>query len=92
MSLTDEQVVLLTDIASTGISGTESGGVKIGDAVAMFAQGPIGLCASLGAKLMGVEVLLDHRKIGVVDEIRRITGGSGVDVALEALGTEEGVS
>ena len=43
--VTDEQVVLLADIASTGFSGPESGGVKIGDAVVVFAQGPIGLCA-----------------------------------------------
>lgn len=45
--LTDEQVVLLADIASTGISGAESGNVRIGDEVAVFAQGPIGLCAAL---------------------------------------------
>src|SRR6266511_1731533 len=44
--VSDEQVVLLADIASTGISGAESGGVKIGDTVAVFAQGPIGLCAA----------------------------------------------
>ncbi|MDQ2919182.1 MAG: alcohol dehydrogenase catalytic domain-containing protein, partial [Verrucomicrobiota bacterium] len=47
--LTDEQVVLLADIASTGFSGAESGNVKIGDAVVVFAQGPNGLCASIGA-------------------------------------------
>jgi alcohol dehydrogenase len=108
--VTDEQVVLLADIASTGISGAESGGVRIGDAVAVFAQGPIGLCASLGAKLMGaamvigvdgdddriamarkmgVDVVLDYRKVDVVDEIRRLTGGTGVDVAIESLGTQE---
>jgi alcohol dehydrogenase len=52
-SLTDEQVVLLADIASTGFSGAESGRVKIGDTVVVFAQGPIGLCATAGAKLMG---------------------------------------
>ncbi|MGH7489737.1 MAG: alcohol dehydrogenase catalytic domain-containing protein, partial [bacterium] len=40
--LTDEQVVLLADIASTGFSGAESGGVRIGDTVVVFAQGPIG--------------------------------------------------
>ena len=51
--LTDEQVVLLADIASTGFSGAESGGVRIGDSVVVFAQGPIGLCATAGAKLMG---------------------------------------
>ena len=44
-SLTDEQVVLLADIASTGFSGAESGKVRIGDTVVVFAQGPIGLCA-----------------------------------------------
>ena len=37
--LTDEQVVLLADIASTGFSGAESGGVRIGDSVVVFAQG-----------------------------------------------------
>src|SRR5215472_15599222 len=49
--LSDEQVVLLADIASTGISAAESGNVQIGDSVAVFAQGPIGLCATAGAKL-----------------------------------------
>ena len=47
--LTDEQVVLLADIASTGISAAESADLKIGDSVAIFAQGPIGLCATAGA-------------------------------------------
>ena len=51
--LTDEQVVLLADIASTGFAGAESGGVRIGDTVVVFAQGPIGLCATAGARLMG---------------------------------------
>jgi threonine dehydrogenase-like Zn-dependent dehydrogenase len=107
--VTDEQVVLLTDIASTGISGAESGGVKIGDSVAVFAQGPIGLCASLGAKLMGaalvigidgddnriaiarkmgVDVVLDYRTTDVIAEVRKLSGGTGVDVAIEALGTQ----
>ena len=105
--LSDEQVVLLADIASTGISGAESGNVTLGDRVAVFALGPIGVCAAIGARLlgaamvigvdgddgriamaraMGVDVVLDHRKVDVVAEIRRLTGG--VDVAIEALGTQ----
>jgi alcohol dehydrogenase len=56
--VTDEQVVLLADIASTGFSGAESGGVKIGDSVAIFAQGPIGLCATVGARLMGASLII----------------------------------
>src|SRR5215472_14536615 len=107
--LRDEQVVLLSDIASTGISAAESGNVQIGDSVAVFAQGPIGLCATAGAKLkgagfiiavesdpvraamakrMGADVVVDHSKADPVEEIRRMTSGKGVDVAIEALGTQ----
>jgi alcohol dehydrogenase len=56
--LTDEQAVLLSDITSTGFSGAESGNVRIGDAVVIFAQGPIGLCATAGAKLMGASLII----------------------------------
>jgi alcohol dehydrogenase len=106
--LTDEQVILLADIASTGISAAESADLQIGDSVAIFAQGPIGLCATVGAKLkgasliiavepdpfragmarrMGADVVLDaHRD--VVSEIKGMTSGRGVDVAIEALGTQ----
>jgi threonine dehydrogenase-like Zn-dependent dehydrogenase len=56
--LTDEQVLMLPDIASTGISGAESGNVRVGDSVAVFAQGPIGLCATLGAKLRGAGLIV----------------------------------
>jgi alcohol dehydrogenase len=37
---------------------------------------------------MGVDVVLDHRIVDVVEEIKRLTGGTGVDVAIEALGTQ----
>jgi alcohol dehydrogenase len=56
--LTDEQVVLLADIASTGFGGAESGQIKIGDSVVVFAQGPIGLCATAGARLMGAALVI----------------------------------
>jgi alcohol dehydrogenase len=56
--LTDEQVVLLADIASTGFRGAESGNVRLGDSVVVFAQGPIGLCATAGAKLMGASLII----------------------------------
>src|SRR6476646_7623940 len=108
--VTDEQVVLLADIAATGFSGAQSGGVRIGDTVVVFAQGPIGLCATAGAKLMGAsqvigvdadpvrlamsrrmgaDVTLDFSKVDVVDEVKRLTGGYGADVAIEALGTQQ---
>ncbi len=65
--LTDERIVLLADIVSTGFSGAESGNVRIGDSVVVFAQGPIGLCATAGAKLMGASLIIgvDSDEIGV---------------------------
>ena len=56
--LTDEQVLMCPDIMSTGFGGAESGGIRIGDTVAVFAQGPIGLCATAGAKLMGATTII----------------------------------
>ncbi len=61
--LTDEEVLMCPDIMSTGFAGAENGGIKIGDTVAIFAQGPIGLCATAGARLMGAS------RIIVVDRI-----------------------
>jgi alcohol dehydrogenase len=78
--LSDQQVVLLADIASTGLSGAESGGVRLGDSVVVFAQGPIGLCANLGARLMGAALV-----IGVdPDPFRRkIAARFGANVVLD---------
>jgi len=108
--LSDEDCVLLADIASTGISAAETADVQIGDTVAVFAQGPIGLCATAGARLKGASMivgvdaiekrLLLSREMGATDvidftqedpvaAIKRLTGGRGVDVAIEALGKQD---
>ncbi len=83
--LTDEQVILLSDIASTGFSGAESGNVKIGDSVVVFAQGPIGLCASIGAKLLGASLV-----IGVDGDDARLAMARkmGVDIVLDYRATD----
>lgn len=107
--LTDEQVLMCPDIMSTGFAGAESGRVKIGDTVAVFAQGPIGLCAVAGARLLGattiigvdtvperlrmaqslgVDHVVDFKTRDPVEAIRELTDGRGVDVAIEALGTQ----
>ena len=107
-ALSDEQVILLADIASTGFAAAERGKVRLGDTVAVFAQGPIGLCATLGARLMGASEIIavdsDPERLRVsqrfgatavvlaegnpLEEIREVTDGRGVDVAIEALGTQ----
>jgi len=107
--LTDEEVLMCPDIMSTGFAGAESGHIKIGDTVAIFAQGPIGLCATAGAKLSGASTIIavdsvanrlhmakavgadyaiNFKERDPVEAILEITHGRGVDVAIEALGTQ----
>jgi len=64
--LTDEQVLMCPDIMSTGFKGAENANIKLGDTVVIFAQGPIGLCATAGARLLGASTIItvdgnDHR-------------------------------
>lgn len=56
--LSDEQVLMCPDIMSTGFGGAENGAIRIGDTVAVFAQGPIGLCATAGARLRGASRII----------------------------------
>jgi threonine dehydrogenase-like Zn-dependent dehydrogenase len=77
--LSDEDVVLCCDIFSTGLSGAESGNIKVGDAVAVFAQGPIGLCATLGAKLRGAALIVG---VDGNEERLRIARTMGANVTL----------
>ncbi|MGY0503765.1 NAD(P)-dependent alcohol dehydrogenase [Luteimonas sp. e5] len=77
--LSDEQVLMCPDIMSTGFKGAENANIRIGDTVVVFAQGPIGLCATAGARLLGATTIIavdgnDHR----LEIARRM----GADVAL----------
>lgn len=64
--LSDEQVLMCPDIMSTGFKGAENADIRIGDVVVVFAHGPIGLCATAGARLRGASTIIaidgnDHR-------------------------------
>jgi alcohol dehydrogenase len=76
--LTDEQVLMCPDIMSTGFSGAESGNIHIGDTVAVFAQGPIGLCATAGARLMGATMIIAVESVPVRMEMARRMGADHV--------------
>jgi threonine dehydrogenase-like Zn-dependent dehydrogenase len=108
-SLKDEEAILAGDIFSTGAGVLERAHMRTGDSVAIFAQGPLGLCVTaaaraLGAGLviavepnpfrrevagkMGANVVLDPGEGDVVQRILDLTGGYGVNVAVEAVGKE----
>jgi threonine dehydrogenase-like Zn-dependent dehydrogenase len=78
--LRDEDVLMCPDIMSTGFSGAERAGVRIGDAVVVLAQGPIGLCATAGARLSGASLV-----IGVDSVPRRLEMSKrmGADVVID---------
>lgn len=76
--LTDEQVLMCPDILSTGFSGAESGKIRIGDSVAIFAQGPIGLCATAGAKMMGATTIIAIDSVPARIEMARRMGADHV--------------
>lgn len=79
-NLTDEQVLMCTDIMSTGFMGAENGDIQIGDTVAIFAQGPIGLCATAGAKLMGATTIIT---VDGVDARLKMSRDMGADVTVD---------
>ena len=71
---------MLADIASTGFGGAESAKIRIGDTVAVFAQGPIGLCSTAGARLLGASFLIAVES----DPVRvKMSKRMGADVVLD---------
>jgi len=57
-SLTDEQVLFLTDIFPTGYTSVQWAGVKAGDTVAVFGCGPVGLMAQKVAAALGAKQVI----------------------------------
>jgi threonine dehydrogenase-like Zn-dependent dehydrogenase len=55
-NLSDDEVLPVTHVFSSGVAGADP--VRVGDAVAVFAQGPVGLCATLGASLRGAALIV----------------------------------
>jgi threonine dehydrogenase-like Zn-dependent dehydrogenase len=106
----DEKAVYCADMLSTGFMGAEHANIPIGGSVAVFAQGPVGLMATVGARLLGAglvigvenvprrqelarrfgaDEIVDFSKQDAVAAIQALTGGLGVDSAIEALGSEQ---
>lgn len=105
----DEQAVYCADMLSTGLVAAEHARIPPGGTVAVFAQGPVGLMATVGARLLGAglviavesvpsrrelarrfgaDVVIDFSKEDPVTAIGTLTGGEGVDAAIEALGAQ----
>jgi threonine dehydrogenase-like Zn-dependent dehydrogenase len=107
--LPDEQAVYACDMMSTGFAGAENADIPMGGTVAVFAQGPVGLMATAGARLQGAGMIIavetvpnrielarhygadevvDFAETDPVEAIMELTGGRGVDSAIESLGAQ----
>jgi isopropanol dehydrogenase (NADP+) len=53
-----DQAVYCSDMMSTGFMAAEHGNIPIGGTVAVFAQGPVGLMATAGARLRGAGLII----------------------------------
>jgi alcohol dehydrogenase len=56
--LSDEQAIVAGDIFSTAVGVLERASFRIGDSVAIFAQGPLGLCVTAAARAMGAGLII----------------------------------
>jgi threonine dehydrogenase-like Zn-dependent dehydrogenase len=108
-AVSDEHAILISDILSTGFGAIERAEAGFGATVAVFAQGPVGLMATAGArargcgmiiavdavperlemsKKFGANHVINAKEADAVARIRELTDGKGVDIAVEAVGTQ----
>lgn len=57
-SIPDETAVYTADMMSTGFMGAEHAHIPLGGSVAVFAQGPVGLMATVGSRLLGAGLVI----------------------------------
>jgi threonine dehydrogenase-like Zn-dependent dehydrogenase len=106
--VTDDQAILLSDIAPTGYFGADLAEITPGDTVAVFGCGPVGLFALVSARLLGAgriiaidtipsrlemardqgAEIIDFNADHPVEALHRLTGGIGVDRAIDAVGVD----
>lgn len=73
-SVSDEEAVYCCDMLSTGFMGAENGNIPIGGTVAIFAEGPVGLMATMGAKLRGAALIIGVESVPKRQDLARHYG------------------
>ncbi|HQY59209.1 MAG: NAD(P)-dependent alcohol dehydrogenase [Nitrospira sp.] len=79
-TLTDEQAAYCSDMMSTGFMGAEHANIPIGGTVAVFAQGPVGLMATAGARLLGAGLVI---AVESVPQRKQLAKDFGADVVID---------
>jgi threonine dehydrogenase-like Zn-dependent dehydrogenase len=70
----DEAAVYCADMLSTGFLAAEQGHIPMGGTVAIFAEGPVGLMATAGAKLRGAGLIIGVESVPRRQDLAYIYG------------------
>jgi threonine dehydrogenase-like Zn-dependent dehydrogenase len=76
--LPDEKAVYCSDMMSTGFMAAEHAAIPIGGSVAIFAQGPVGLMATVGARLLGAGLVIGVENVPKRQELARRYGADEI--------------
>ncbi|NIP43386.1 MAG: NAD(P)-dependent alcohol dehydrogenase [candidate division Zixibacteria bacterium] len=79
-AVSDDAAVYTTDMMSTGFVGAEHANIPIGGSVAIFAQGPVGLMATVGAKLRGAGLII---AVETVPNRKELAKNYGADIVVD---------
>ena len=74
----DEEAVYVCDMLSTGFAGAENAAIPMGGTVAVFAQGPVGLMATKGARLQGAGRVIAVESVPERQELAREYGADEI--------------
>lgn len=72
--VSDDMATYCADMLTTGFMGAENGNVPIGGTVAVFAQGPVGLMATAGARLRGAGLIIAVESVPARQKLARHYG------------------
>jgi threonine dehydrogenase-like Zn-dependent dehydrogenase len=81
--LDDEVAVYACDMLSTGFVGAENAHIPLGGTVAVFAQGAVGLSATMGARLLGAGLII---AVEGIPERAALSKRFGADVVIDPSG------
>lgn len=79
-SVPDDRAVYTCDMMSTGFAGAENANIPMGGTVAIFAQGPVGLMATVGARLQGAGLVI---VVETVPKRKELARHFGADVVID---------
>jgi threonine dehydrogenase-like Zn-dependent dehydrogenase len=77
-AVTDEQAAYTTDMLTTGFMGVENAALRFGESVAIIGQGPVGLSATMGARLMGAGRIIAIESVPERQELARQFGADDI--------------